>query len=506
MTTQSATTTASTRAAPLARLRASRWAPLPVVLTGTFMVVLDFFIVNVALPSMQSDLHASSGAIEWVAAGYALTSAVFLITAGRLGDRIGRRRAFSLGLALFVLSSAACGVADSPAALIAGRLVQGVGGALLMPNVLSLIGVLYAGQDRARALSAYGMVMGLAAVGGQLIGGALVQVDVAGLGWRSCFLINVPIGLLALALAPLLVPESRAPRSSRIDLVGTLLVTVGLSAIVLPLVEGRQHGWPAWTWVSFASAPVILAVFLVQQRRLARNGTSPLLELELFSERTFSAGLLAQLVFWCGQASFFLVLALYLQQGRGLSPLQAGLVFTILAAAYLVASLRAPGLAIRHGRRVLAVGALVLASGHATLLAAVAATGTGGSIIALVPGLVLIGAGMGLGITPLATIIMSSMEPAQAGAASGLLSTMQGVGNAIGVAVIGVIFFGALSSGFAVAFERSLAALAVILLIVGALTRLLPANDTAWSRAAKRLGAPGSRPKLLEVPSRSRPR
>ena len=203
------------------------------------------------------------------------------------------------------------------------------------------------------------------------------------------------------------------------------------------------------------------------------------LKLGLFSKRAFSAGLLAQLVFLCGQASFFLVLALYLEQGRGLSALQAGLVFTILAGAYLVASLGAPALAVRHGRRVLAAGALVLASGHAILLATVAGVGTHGSVLALVPGLVLIGAGMGLGITPLATIIMSSMEAAEAGAASGALSTMQNVGNAIGVAIIGVIFFGALHSGFAEAFELSLAALAGILVVVAVLTRLLPATERA---------------------------
>jgi EmrB/QacA subfamily drug resistance transporter len=453
----------------------SGWAALPVVLSGTFMVVLDFFIVNVALPSMQSDLHASSGALEWVAAGYALTSAVFLLTAGRLGDRIGRRRAFSIGLALFTISSAACGAAASSEILIVGRLFQGAAGALLMTNVLSIIGVLYDGQDRLRAMSAYGLTMGLAAVGGQLIGGILVQSNVAGLGWRSCFLINVPIGLLALAFAARVIPESRSPKARRVDLVGTALVTAGLTAILLPLVEGRAHGWPTWTWISLALAPVILGSFIVHQRRAARRGSSPLLELSLFSNRTFSAGLLTQLVFWCGQASFFLVLALYLQQGRGLSALNAGLVFTILAAAYLAASLRAPALAARHGKRLLAEGALLLAGGHVVLLATIAGVGTGGSVAALAPGLVLIGAGMGLVIAPLATIIMSSARPEHAGAASGVLSTMQNVGNALGVAIIGVIYFGAAHSGLAGAFQLSLATLAVILVAVAALTRLLPA-------------------------------
>jgi EmrB/QacA subfamily drug resistance transporter len=461
------------------RAQASRWAALPVVLAGTFMVVLDFFIVNVALPSMQSGLHASSSSVEWIVAGYGLTSAVFLITAGRLGDRIGRRRAFSLGLALFTLSSAACGAAPDPVLLVISRLVQGLAGALMMPNVMAIIGVAYTGPDRVRALSIYGMVMGLAAVGGQLLGGVLVQANIAGLGWRSCFLINVPIGAVALALSPKLVPESRAPETRSLDLLGTVLVTAGLTAIVLPLVDGRQHGWPVWTWVSLAAAPAILALFVAHQRRLTRDGGAPLLDLKLFAERSFSAGLLAQLVFWCGQASFFLVLALYLQQGRGLTALHAGLVFTILAAAYLVASLGAPALATKHGRRVLAAGALVLATGHGILLAAVADVGVSGSIALLAPGLILVGAGMGLGITPLATIILAGMKPEDAGSATGALTTMQNVGSSLGVALIGVIFFGAIHSGFAVAFQLSLAALAAILIAVAAITRLLPSATVA---------------------------
>jgi EmrB/QacA subfamily drug resistance transporter len=479
MTTHELTTTigraaAASQPSPFARARASRWAPLPVVLTGTFMVVLDFFIVNVALPSIQSSLHASAGSIEFVTAGYALTSAVFLICGARLGDRLGRRRIFSAGLALFTLASAACGAASAPTVLVAARLVQGVAGAMLMPNVLSIIGVHYVGADRAKALSMYGLAMGLAAVSGQLIGGLLVQWDPAGLSWRSCFLINMPIGLLGLALAPKLVPESRERRASRIDWTGTVLVTTGLTAIIFPLVEGRQHGWPLWTWLSLAAAPLILATFIWQQRRLTARRGAPLLDLTLFKQRAFSAGLLAQAVFWSGQASFFLVLALYLQAGRGMSALHAGLVFTILAVSYLIASARAAELAVKHGRRVLTIGALTLAAGHGVLLGSVAAVGVGGSVFALAPGLLLIGAGMGLGIAPLASIIMSAMRPEQAGAASGALATFQNVGNAIGVAVIGVVFFGAVHSGFAVALELSEATLCATLLSVAVLTRLLP--------------------------------
>jgi EmrB/QacA subfamily drug resistance transporter len=445
------------------------------------MVVLDFFIVNVALPSMQSDLHASDGAIEWVVAGYALTSAVLLITAGRLGDQFGRRKVFSIGLALFTLASAECGIAGSAEVLVAARLLQGAAAAILMPNVLSIIGVTYTGADRARALTAYSLAMGLAAVGGQLIGGLLVQADIAGLGWRSVFLINVPIGLAALALAPRVVPESRNEHANRLDVGGTVLVTAGLTAIVLPLVEGRQHGWPAWTWISLAVAPAILAAFAVHQRRLARRGGTPMLDTTLFAQRTFSAGLLTQFTFWGGQASFFLVLALYLQAGRGLSALDAGLVFTILAASYLVASMASENLLAKAGPRMLAAGALTLAAGHGLLLAAVAEVGVGGSVAPLVPGLLVIGAGMGLVIAPLTTTILSGVDPLRAGAASGMLATTQNVGNALGVAVTGVIFFGAVGSGYDRALRLSLAELAALLVAAAALARLLPRQSRAAS-------------------------
>jgi MFS family permease len=323
--------------------------------------------------------------------------------------------------------------------------------------------------------------MGLAAVGGQLIGGVLVQADIAGLGWRSCFLINVPIGLLALACTPWVVPESRAVGASHPDISGTLLITAGLTAIVLPLIEGREHGWPLWTWLSLAAAPVLLGGFWLQQRHLGRRGGAPMLNPQLFRHRAFTAGLATQLAFWCGQASFFLVLALYLQEGRGLSALSAGLMFTVLAATYLVASILVPPLAQRHGRRVLGAGALVLAAGHVLLLGTVAEVGVGGSVAELVPGLLVVGAGMGMVIAPLATLIMGSVAPEEAGAASGALATMQNVGNSLGVAIVGVIFFGALHGGFAHAFELSLGTLALTLLGVAALTRLLPGPAGARS-------------------------
>jgi Na+/melibiose symporter-like transporter len=304
----------------------------------------------------------------------------------------------------------------------------------------------------------------------------LIQADIAGLGWRSCFLINVPVGAVALALTPRLVRESRSEQQSRLDHLGTVMLTAGLTAVVLPLVEGRQHGWPAWTWISLGIAPLPLLGFALHQRTLAHRGGDPLLAPALFGTRSFSAGLIARLAFWCGQASFFLVLALYLQEGRGLSALRSGLVFTITAIAYVAASAQAPRLITRHGRRLLSVGALVLAAGHGALLAAVADVGVGGSIAELAPGFVLIGSGMGLLLVPLTTTIMSAIDVAHTGGASGALTTVQNVGGALGVAITGVIFFGALHGGYAHALELSLAQLAALLLGVAALTRLLPAT------------------------------
>ena len=464
---------AATAASPT-RSSLRQWAPLAVLMIGTFMIVLDFFIVNVALPSIQTGLHAGTTALEWVVAGYGLTFAVFLIAAGRLGDRIGRRRTFAAGLAVFTGASALCGLAPNEGVLVAARLAQGVGGALLSPNILSMLGVVYPGERRVKAITVYGLVMGLAAASGQLIGGLLIAANIAGSGWRAIFLINVPVGLAGLLLTPRLLPESRAEQAKRVDVLGLGLVTGALVALVLPLVQGRNAGWPAWSWVSFGLSAVLFAALAVTQRRLAARGGSPLLDPVLFTNRNLRSGLVTQLAFWCGQAAFFLVLALYLQQGRGLSPLEAGSVFSILAAAYLAVSLRAPALTVRFGRDLVCAGAVVLAAGDIALWLFVHHYGSGGPLGLLAPGLVRAGAGMGLAITPLTTTVLAHATPKTAGSISGALSTMQQVGNAVGVAVTGAIFYGALDHGVAVAFERSLIELTALFVGVAVLSQVLP--------------------------------
>jgi MFS family permease len=317
------------------------------------------------------------------------------------------------------------------------------------------------------------MVMGLAATSGQLIGGILIRADVAGLGWRTIFWINVPLGAAALLAAPRLIPESRDGQGSRLDLAGVSLITACLVAVVLPLVDGRQAGWPAWSWIALGASAPLAAAFVVHQRRKADRGGTPLLNPRVFAAWPLRAGLLTQTVFWCQQAASYLVLGLYLQQGRGLSALSAGGVFTVLAAGYLITSFRAPALTVRFGRRVIAAGAVTAAAGD---LALYLATAHGGAVAWLFPGLLLLGAGQGLCITPLTTTVLSHADPATAGSVSGALSTAQQVGNSIGVAVTGVLFFGTLGHGYGPAFERSVLQMGALLLAVAALTRLLPAR------------------------------
>jgi EmrB/QacA subfamily drug resistance transporter len=426
---------------------------------GIFLVVLDFFIVNVALPSMQRDLHASDSGLEWVVAGYGLTFSALLIAVTRLGDRWGRRRMFSWGTALFVVASAACGAAPTMELLVGARLAQGVAGAMVSPMVLALIGGVYSGPRLPKAIGIYSMVMGLAAATGQLIGGILIHLDIADSGWRAIFWVNVPIGLAVVALSRRLLPNHRSAGPKRIDLVELLLATATLPALLLPLLEGRRLDWPLWTWMSLGLAVVTGVLTAARSRSLLRSGRQPLVEPEAFRSRTVRVAIASQALLFVGMASYFLVLALYLQNGRGLGALSSGAVFTLVAVPYMLGTGNQRRLAARLGRWTVPAGAGIFALGHLALLGAVVEHGVGGSLVDLVPGLALAGFGMGIALTALIDAAMGDVEPAYAAAVSGVLSTAQQVGNALGVAVVGMVFFGAVSGGYAHALEWSLVVL-----------------------------------------------
>ena len=413
---------------------------LLVMLSGTFMAVLDFFIVNVAIPSIQHELHASSGALQMIVIGYGLANAAALITGGRLGDMHGRRRLFMIGIGLFTLASAACGLAPNAEALVAARIAQGVASALLQPQVLAMLGMLYSGAERQRAFAAYGLTLGLAAAGGQLIGGLLIDANLAHLGWRTCFLINVPIGVAALLLSRRVLPPMRGQATSRLDLPGTALIAIALTMAVFPLAQGRAQGWPLWSLACLVGAVPLLACFWRYQRALAARGGQPLVAPALMTHGPFALGLLVTLVFYAGNASFYFVLALYLQQGLGLAPLASGLVFTTLAVGFFATSMASPWFARRLGRHAIVAGALVLALGHAMLYAALPSL-SAASVARMLPVLLLQGCGLGMVMAPLVATVLAGLPAQHAGVASGVMATMQQVGNALGVALIGILYY-----------------------------------------------------------------
>jgi EmrB/QacA subfamily drug resistance transporter len=460
---------------------------VPIVLVGVFLSGLDFFIVNVAIPAIQSDLHTTEAQIQLIVASYALVYGVGMITGGRLGDLFGRRRLFVIALVSFTVASAACGLAPNTDTLLAFRVLQGAGAALMAPQVLAILTTTYEGPARARAITWYGAISGFAAVFGQLIGGLLIRFDLFGMGWRACFLINLPIGLAAAAMARTCLPESKAPGRPRLDLVGMVLVTVALTAVCLPLIEGRQQGWPLWADVLLAASVPLFIAFALQQNRLRATGGSPSVDLSLFKERAFTAGLFAQLTFFAGMASYFLVLALYLQKGRLLDPLDSGLVFGALGIGYIITSLSARKVAARLGPQTIAVGCVIRLAGMALQIWAVSSIGVHGGIGPLIPGLFLDGAGMGLAIAPLASTVLARVPAHHAGSASGVLTTGLQVGNGVGVALIGLVFYHVLGKApapadFTDAFRACLYSIAAITVLLALIVQALPKSPATASR------------------------
>ncbi len=428
-----------------------RWLTLVILLAAAFMNLLDVSIVNIAIPSIQRDLHASYADVQWALAGYTLAYALVLITGGRLGDTFGRRRLFLIGVTGFTIMSALCGAAQSPGMLIASRVVQGAMGAIMVPQVLAVIQVIFPPAERIKALAGFGITAGLGTVSGPLIGGLLIQHNLFGLGWRPIFLINVPVGIIAVVAASILVRESRAPRPPRLDPVGVGLISAALLLLLYPLVQGRELGWPVWSFLAMAASVPVFAAFAWYELRKSRRGGSPLVEVSLFRERGFSVGMAVAVAFFLGIASFGLVLTLFLQLGLNFTPLHAGLTFLPFSLGVLVSSGAAARLAPRFGRGVTMTGALIIAAGMAALIVIVDHDGVAVTTSDLVPGLVAAGLGLGAVIAPLADIVLDRVPAQHAGSASGVFNTGLQVGNSIGIAVIGVIFFGLLGTQSAAA-------------------------------------------------------
>jgi EmrB/QacA subfamily drug resistance transporter len=424
----------------------NRWFALVVVLLAAFMDLIDTTVVNIAVPAIQHELGATYSAIQWILAGYQIAFALVLITGGRLGDIFGRKRMFLLGVTGFTLASAISGFAQSPDMLIASRLLQGAMAAIMIPQVLSIIQVSFPARERGAAFGMYGAIAGLAAVSGPIVGGLLIQWNLFNLDWRPIFLVNIPVGVLALFAAWKVVTESKATHALKLDLPGVVIITAGLLLLIYPLVQGRDLGWPAWTYVSMGAAVPVLALFALYERYKTRKDGSPLVELSLFKRRQFLAGLVVMLLFFAGVSSFFLVYTLYLQIGLGFSALHAGVTGLPFSIATAVASGLSIQLAPRFGRKIISLGMVLMAAGMLILVGTIQLAGTGITSWHLIPSMLVSGLGMGIVIAPLSDIILAGVPHRDAGSASGVLSTINQIGGAMGVAVIGVIFFGLLGN------------------------------------------------------------
>ncbi|MFH8367643.1 MFS transporter [Streptomyces sp. NPDC018031] len=413
---------------------------LATVLLGAALPLIDFFIVNVALPAMGRDLHAGEAMLELVVAGYGVAYAVLLVLGGRLGDTFGRRRLYLAGMAAFGVTSLACGLAPDAGSLVAARVAQGASAALLLPQVLATIQATTSGPRRARALSLYGATAGLSMVAGQILGGLLVAADVAGTGWRAVFLVNVPVALAGLALAARTVPETRSERPAPVDVPGTLLLGGSLIALLLPLTEGRAAGWPVWTWLLLGLFPLLAAAFWVVERRADRDGIVPLVPPSLLALPGLRRGLGLVLPFSTGFGGFMFVIAVALQQGLRFGPVAAGLALVPMAAAFFAVSLAGPRLVARFGSPVVTVGGLIQALGLAVLAVTVLRGWPDLSVAELAPGMLLAGLGQGLQLPVLFRIVLADVPAERAGVGSGVMVTTQQSALALGVATLGTLF------------------------------------------------------------------
>jgi MFS family permease len=422
---------------PIRQNSAIRWVALVILLAGGFMPPLDFFIVNVALSSIHASLGATPAELQLVISGYACGYGVFLITGGRLGDLYGRKRCFLIGMAGFSLASLGCGLAMTPAQLVVARVVQGSAAALLLPQVLGSIRALFDNErELARAMSAYGIMMGLAAVIGQFSGGALIQWNPAGLGWRAIFLLTLPVCAVTLLLGWKMVPETGGGSAVRLDLGGAALISLALAAIVVPLSEGREQGWPAWVFAMMACAPLLIGAFFAYEAALSRAGGMPLVDVRLLRISSFRRGLMVAALFFF-TTSFYLLFGLYQQEGRGLAPLAVSLSIVPYGAGLFMGPLiSAPLVGLRPILLPIGMGIQVT---FYTVVGILVALGIEG--LALSAAVFLAGLGQGVAFPRLFATVLGDVPSAQAGVAAGITNSVMQIGAAVSVAAIGSLFF-----------------------------------------------------------------
>jgi EmrB/QacA subfamily drug resistance transporter len=439
--------TVTTTATPDVTFDPNRWAALAVLLIGSFLAPLDFFIVNNAMPAITRGLGARSSDVQLVISGYAVVYGVFLITGGRLGDIYGRKSIFMIGLAGFALASALCGLAWSPLSLIAARMLQALAAAAMAPQALASVHALFPPHERGRALGIYGVTLGLSSIVGQLLGGALVAADIGGYGWRLVFLINVPIVIATLVAAVPLLRETRGAHRPKLDLGGVALSSLALSSFVVPLVEGRERGWPLWSIVMLLTTPFFVEAFRRHEIRLAKDGGDPLVSIEVFQSPGLLRGIAAIMTLYA-VATFFLTYSIYLQSALQFSAWQAGLAILPFSAGFLVASTFSGAIGRWLGTATPSLSYLMAATGSIST-ALVVSTNPAGIVPPwplILPALALFGFGMGLAIPTMVRVIVERVAPQHAGLVGGLFNSTLQVSAAVGIAVLGGLFYVALGT------------------------------------------------------------
>jgi EmrB/QacA subfamily drug resistance transporter len=467
--------------APIAQSEgdARRWLALPILLTGALLPPLDFTVVNLALPSIRQDLGATPSELQFVISAYAATYAVFLITGGRLGDWLGRKRLFTLGIAGFTLASVLCGMARSPIILIAGRILQALTATAMAPQVLASIRVLFPPAEHGRALGLYSAVFGLSNIVGQILGGVLVSSHPFGFTWQAIFLINVPIGLAAFIGSLLFLGDSWAEHAQKLDIGGVVLLSATLGLLIYPLVEGRESGWPAWIIIMLVVSPAALIAFLLFELRLMRRGGSPLVDLSLFRESGFAIGVAMALVYYM-MASFYLTSSIYLQGGLGLTPFDAGLRMLPIGVGYFLSSFASAGIMQRLGPRGLTLGFAIQVLGLGAVTLAVTGVMAGWFGI----GLFVAGAGFGIVMPSAIKAVISGIDQRHAGLASGIVMSTFQIGSAVGIAIVGGVFFNVLRDGqgltsYSHAFSAATGCNVALMALGGVLSLWLPGHSRA---------------------------
>jgi EmrB/QacA subfamily drug resistance transporter len=417
-----------------------RWWVLTIVVAAQFMFGVDAFVVNVAIPTIAAELHAGAAEIEAVIAIYLIAYATLVITGGRLGDIHGTRSVFLAGVLGFALTSLWCGLAQSGTELIVARLAQGATAALMVPQVLATIHVLFPDEARSRAFAVYGIVLGLAGAAGFVLGGLLVTLDLAGLGWRTVFFVNVPVGAIIAACAWRWMPQAPRRSGTRLDVAGAAVMFVGLLCLIGPLLFGHDVNWSPLVWLTMLGGAAVIAAFVRLEHHVARCGGMPLVDLALLADPAFMRGLCAVFAFFFANQSFYIVMTLLMQNALHMPPLSAGLVFVPLALAFVVAS-RHSGVRAKHrGTMVLIEGCAVQLAGLAAVMLTVTLVDAPSALLLSAP-LVVFGYGQGLVMAPLSSVVLATVKPASAGSASGLYGTTTQIGNAAGVAAFGAVYF-----------------------------------------------------------------